>query len=173
MSDSRRPSDSIRDFELLERRVEAIERVLGAGKPVATITGSASLPGEAVFGASQKITFNTVVVDSAGWWSTGLARYIPKLPGRYGTSGYFHGTAAGTGGQTFWELGINMSGASQAMQRHPLSAQYGPEITVTTNVRCNGTTDYIELWGGVGNAAGAGTAITGTERLDIWYIGPL
>lgn len=144
------------------------------GPPVirATITGTASLPGEAVFGASQKITINTVAKDTAGWWSAGLARYIPQLAGSYAATGYFHGTAAGTAGQTFWELGINKSGANQAMQRIPLSSTYGPEINVMTAVECNGTTDYIELWGGVGNAAGAGTAITGTERLDIWYIGP-
>jgi hypothetical protein len=151
------------------------DRTLSLSPPVATITGSLSMPGEGSPGVFVKIQCNTVVVDSAGWWNTGTKRYVPQVAGRYSVSADFTGTAAGVAGG-FWDLAVSRNGATGAapatngayLNRQPSSATFGPDMQSCGEFIMNGTTDYIELFGG----ASSGTAITGSEVLNIVYIGP-
>lgn len=142
-----------------------------AGTPphACTVTGTASLPGESSPGATAKIDMNTVVLDIDNWWDGTNHRYKPQLAGRYLVHAFFNGTAVGGSG-TFWDLGVAKNGALNPiwLNRLPSSTAYGPNIVTTAQLVMNGTTDYIELFGGQGN----GSAITGTERMEIVYLGP-
>lgn len=143
---------------------------LRSGSIAATITGTSVLPGNATLGVNQKVTCNTVVTDTAGWWNTGTARYVPQLPGRYRTDAWFQGTAAGAAGALIWDLSISKSGTLVAIDRRTASTSYGPDLTISYPVRdMNGTTDYLELWGGQTATA---TSMTGTQVFHIVYEGP-
>lgn len=116
------------------------------------------------FGGLAKIACNTVVSDSHGYWSTANARYVPQRAGRYLVTGSFVGNIAGANSSLF-DLAIYKNGSSLVeMNRVPGSSTYGPAQSITAQVACNGSTDYIELWGGHG---GGGFAITGSETLEI------
>lgn len=139
-----------------------------AGAITATVTGAVSLPANAALGGISKIALNTVAVDTNTWWNTGTARYVPQIAGRYLVTAQFHGTAAGTAGATVWDLVITVNGAAVTTNRYPVNTGYGPELLVAGQVILNGSTDYVELWGAQSASA---TAITGTERLDIAFLG--
>lgn len=144
--------------------------VLGrAGTIAATITGAISLPANGALGGISKIALNTVVVDTNGWWDAVTnKRYVPQLAGRYLVTAGFHGTAAGTAGATIWDLAVAVNGTAVATNRYPVNTGYGPELIVARQVIVNGATDFVELFGA---QSASGTAITGTEQMDIVYLG--
>lgn len=136
--------------------------------PACSITGAETLTATAL-GAVAKLAINTVAVNSPAYWNTTSKRYIPLVAGRYAVVGSFAGTTVGSTGAIV-DLFIYKNGAVWGHgMRHPSNSAYGPQITVTEQVTMNGSTDYIELWGGHG---GAGPGITGVERLSICYLGP-
>lgn len=133
-----------------------------------SVTGTSSLPGSVTAGAISNIAMGTVVVDTNGWYNTGTSRYTPLLAGRYLVSGYFHGTATSTG-NVLNDLAVASAGAIKGMTRSPASSSFGPELNVVAQCVCNGSTDTIELQGG--SSGGSGTAVSGSERMDIIYLG--
>jgi len=138
---------------------------------VCVVTGVEALPGEPSPGVLVKIACNTVVLDTAAWWNTTSKRYIPQLAGRYLVSAYFDGAVPGSSG-SFWDLAPvknrGLAGAVTWLNRIPSSSVWGPNITAHAQFVMNGTTDWIELWGG----QGSGSSVAGAERLEILYVGP-
>lgn len=57
-------------------------------------------------------------------------------------------------------------------RRQPATSNYGPEMTIACQTTLNGTTDYVELWGGIGHNVLTST-LAGSEKMDIAYIGPV
>jgi hypothetical protein len=147
--------------------------VSGSGNPALRVTGTESFPGESSPGTVGKIACNTVVVDNKSWWDSTNKRYTPQLAGRYTAKAYFAATAVGDAA-TLWDLEIAQNSVTAYtaaplwLNRLPSSISYGPNITVVAEFIMNGSTDYIELFGGQGD----GTAIVGFEELDITYVGP-
>lgn len=147
-------------------------RLLPPNAPIAcVITGVLPLPGEVSAGAIAKIECNTVVLDTDGWWNTTTKRYVPQRAGRYLVSSFFNGTAVGSSG-SFWDLAPvkNFGGGAQQLtwlNRLPSSNSYGPNITAHAQFVMNGSTDFIELFGG----QGSGSSVNGDERLEILYLG--
>ncbi|GAC1524610.1 MAG: hypothetical protein NVS3B1_12560 [Marmoricola sp.] len=139
------------------------------GVTACTVTGTLPLPGEASPGVLAKIACNTVVTDTDGYWDSTNARFTPQRAGRYLVTAYFNGSAVGAAG-TFWDLAVRKNGASAPtwLNRLPSSNAYGPNIVTTAQIAMNGSTDFIELWGG----QGAGGSVAGDERLEIVYLGP-
>lgn len=135
-----------------------------------TITGSVPIPAQGA-GALAKMAINTVVLDTAGWWNTSLARYVPQLAGRYLATAGYSGTVAGPGGTGLVDFAVYKNGARVAgtgqMREQAPAASWGGEYVVTGQFVMNGTTDYLEMFGGTG------AALAGNERLDIAYIGPV
>ena len=135
-----------------------------------TITGSVPIPAQGA-GAQAKMAINTVALDTAGWWNTGQARYIPKVAGRYLATAGYSGTVAGTGGGGLVDLAIFKNGArlpnTGLIREYMPPTNWGGEFCVTAQMVMNGSSDYLELWGG------ATTALGGNERLDIVYVGPV
>ena len=140
------------------------------GAHVATITGSAALPNEAGLGAMSRINMTTVEVDPEGYWNAANFRYIPQRVGRYLVTAYFIGTAAGAAGCVFWDLAISRNSVTSTAftTRVPASTSYGPSISITGQYTMNGTTDYLELWGGQGGNVGS---VAGYEKMEITYLG--
>jgi hypothetical protein len=132
------------------------------------ITGSVAIPAQGA-GALAKMAINTVVLDSAGWWDSANARYIPKVAGRYLVTAGYSGTVAGVGGTGLVDFAVFKNGARvpfTGQQRFQMPATtWGGEFVITAQYVMNGTTDYLEMFGG------AGSALAGNERLDICYLG--
>jgi hypothetical protein len=132
-----------------------------------TVTGTATMTAQGA-GAVAKMVMNTVVLDSAGWWDSVNARYVPKVAGRYLVTASFVATIAGTGSGSA-DLGVGKNGSAsplQAFMRVPIpTTPYGVDFGVTGQYVMNGSTDYLEVFGG------AASAIPGQNRLEICYLG--
>jgi hypothetical protein len=132
------------------------------------VTGSVAIPALGA-GATAKMAINTVVLDSAGWWDSVNARYIPKVAGRYLVTAGYSGSVAGVGGTGLVDFAVFKNGIRvpfTGQQRFPMpSTSWGGEFVITAQYVMNGTTDYLELFGG------ATSALTGNERLEICYLG--
>lgn len=123
-------------------------------------------------GTTAKLAINTVATDPDSWWNTTSKRYIPQLAGRYLVTAYFSGAAVGGAGDVNNDIQIRKNGSTVATdRRQPAATNYGPELSITYQVALNGTTDYVELWGGIGHLT-LTTTLAGSEQFDIVYIGP-
>jgi hypothetical protein len=94
------------------------------------------------------ITIDTEVLDPDGGHSntTNPSRYTPQVPGTYLVFGT---TAWGSNGTGYRRSRIQLNGsnvksaAASTANNQPVTAA----VTATGIVTCNGTSDYIEVWG--------------------------
>jgi hypothetical protein len=156
----------------IARILSGLQGPPGPPGPIATgyacaITGNVSIPATSA-GAVAKMALNTVVQDSAGWWNVSSSRYEPKVAGRYLATAGFVATIVGTG-SGMCDLAVVKNGSPSTVMgitRVPMPpASYGVEMQVHGQFVMNGTTDYLELWGG------ATTLVNGQERMEIAYLG--
>lgn len=143
--------------------------------PMCSITGAVTVPSEATVGVPSKVAINTVVADTHGWWDTTNKRYVPKLAGRYLCVANFVGGAY-SATNSYLDLVVAKNGAavSAGAQRSLQTGGsiMGPEVSVVTTVVMNGSTDYLEYWGGY-YTGGSTTMAASAEQFDIFYLGPV
>ncbi|MDN5750256.1 MAG: hypothetical protein L0H64_17390 [Pseudonocardia sp.] len=104
------------------------------------------------------ITMNAEFRDSLGGHSTGVnpSRYTPNRAGYYQLFGQvaFDVNAAGDRGAQFRKNGTQIDQAAYGVYRAPSTPAFFGASTCSAIIQCNGTTDYIELWG-IQNSGGA------------------
>lgn len=112
------------------------------------------------------LPLNVATYDSQSWYSTITYRYTPKQSGKYLVIGQMEGFA------------VNLTSADITIYKNglqiPQTRRYAPVIVTDTNtafpstthvVDCNGTTDYISLYGAVNGLNGG--SITDKTFLQI------
>lgn len=108
-------------------------------------------------GGEAKLAISTVDFDTAGWWDATNTRYTPKLPGYYQCTVSFSGALAIASGNIV-DVVIAKTGAPGVTARFESSISgSGALATATSLVQCNGSTDYIEMWGSSSVAGQTGT----------------
>jgi hypothetical protein len=121
----------------------ATSSVTSSAQPIfsATNTGSQTLAS----GPTVKIQFNVKLVDTNNNYdATTNYRFTPTVAGYYQINAAIRDNTGGTAGQiAVW---IYKNGSAYASSVNPNSGQ-GLTSQVTQVVYCNGTTDYIEIYG--------------------------
>jgi hypothetical protein len=112
-----------------------------------------------------KITFNGEVFDTNNCFTN--SRFTPTVAGYYQVQGAF--SVEGAGSPTRFIVTVEKNGAEYCRGLDLVLSGYS--TMVSTIVYCNGTTDYLELWGyifGSGSLAFRG-AVDG--NLYTWFSG--
>jgi hypothetical protein len=97
-------------------------------------------------GTWTKITIDTVVVDSYGYWDNTNHRYTPSTPGWYWVSGMACWASSATGGR-FSQAFKNGSQVIQCKGYTTGAAINGHGGSMSGWVYLNGAGDYVELYG--------------------------
>jgi hypothetical protein len=117
-------------------------------------------------GTQTKINFDTEDFDTHNCYSS--SRFTPTVAGYYQISAMVAWPTSNTTNVTFIAVYKNGS-AFRYLQRMPKTAQY-IWLTGSTVVYCNGTTDYIEIYG----YQDAGLSITTDNGIAYtWFTGVL
>lgn len=104
--------------------------------------------------ALTKIQFDTTLFDTAGYWDGTNFRYTPKTPGYYSVTGHADISATLTHAvdALIYYTSIQKNGAE--IGRTILFSQAALSAAAVENIlpaaalaACNGSTDYIEMWG--------------------------
>lgn len=95
-----------------------------------------------------RVQLNSVVFDPYGWFDTSSYRFTPKIAGYYRVSGVV--ASGGTAAAGNYLLSILYKNGAEYQRMSEV--QFGGttdalQAVGTTLVYCNGTTDYLELWG--------------------------
>jgi hypothetical protein len=123
-------------------------------------------------GAYAAITIDTEVLDPAGGHSNTVnpSRYTPQAPGTYyvvGTVAWAAVSNAASYRRAFIRLnGTAVRGGAASVDQ---TSNVVSSVTASALVTCNGTTDYIELWGGQSTAGALQTAAT-TDLTSSLYV---
>lgn len=115
---------------------------LGSGPALyASASTTTSLPSSTYV----KILFDTKQFDTANCFNTSTYRYTPNVAGYYQVTAalQYNGTSTTTG---FVFLSVYKNGNSYITGNLITALQFAIPIT-TTLVYCNGTTDYLEIYG--------------------------
>ena len=102
-------------------------------------------------GAFVKVAFDNAHVDALGWINTTLNRIVPNTAGWYQVSAFLWLSA-----QTNIAIDIRKNGTRVLKGPDALNT-YG--VGMTGYVYCNGTTDYLELFGYGANGLAVGTGV--------------
>ena len=96
-------------------------------------------------GAITKRTFDTVTIDTKGWWASN--KYTPLEAGNYLVS-YFDGMLNSSGGANYFSIYVYKNGSAIAQARTVFVANgYDNTITIPPLlIPMNGTTDYLEFY---------------------------
>lgn len=125
-------------------------------------------------GTANAILLDSESLDTYGGHSTttNTSRYTPAVPGYYAVFGVIAWVGNATG---YRELMIAKNGSTTAV---PAGCAIVPAVSVTTTVshfavvQCNGTTDYIEIYGQQ-SAGTLSTAVTATNQqsgMTVWWL---
>jgi hypothetical protein len=143
--------------------------------------GSAQIQGKTPLaegppGTVVKLPIATVDWDVSGWWDAGAKRFVPQKKGLYLVTiawfgeqsvepAHWSDIAAAKNGVVVGSIFSRQQSASNAA---------GPEGGTSGIVQMNGTTDFLELFGGcVNGAAVGGGPLAGIGFLGIAYLGEL
>jgi hypothetical protein len=123
-------------------------------------------------GVLAKLEPNVTDWDVSGWWNPATHRYTPGLAGIYSVSVAFQGLeTVPSGGWTDVAASKNGTSLGNIYARNmSSSASAGPEGGCTGYVNMNGSTDFLEVWGGA--HTGGGASVKGIVFLAIDYVGP-
>lgn len=117
------------------------------------------------------ITMTGELVDTLGGHSTGTntSRYTPNVPGKYRCIGQVS-FVPNANGQRVAEFRKN--GTAVAGSPYGAFPGAGGSFAATcahafATITCNGTTDYIELWGNQNSGAALGTDVGGSASMMI------
>jgi len=91
-----------------------------------------------------KILFQTEEFDTNSNYDTTTSRFTPTVAGYYQVSGGFQILSASTSGV----IVVYKNGAAYKFGTYPSVAGVNPLLAVSCLVYCNGSTDYVEIWGG-------------------------
>lgn len=120
-------------------------------------------------GSFAKVAIATVNVDTAGWWDASALRYIPQRPGLYLVTISFSATVA-INDQLLADVCAAKNGTAdvRAFSRWVASgSSYGPISSASGLIPMNGTTDYLEAFGGSNRSGGcAGTMYLGVALMS-------
>lgn len=131
-------------------------------------------------GVDEAITFDGEFYDNINGHTTGgnNTRYTPTVPGYYacdGQAAYVSTDSDGNRGAQFRKNGAIDAGAPFS----GVHAQAGTDIAGTATahglIACNGTTDYIELWGYQSCGVDLDTVVDANVRsyMRIMFVAPL
>jgi hypothetical protein len=90
-----------------------------------------------------KILFQTEEFDTNSNYDTTTSRFTPTVAGYYQVSGGFQILSASTSGV----IVVYKNGAAYKFGTYPSVAGVNPLLAVSCLVYCNGSTDYVEIWG--------------------------
>ena len=90
-----------------------------------------------------KILFQTEEFDTNSNYDTTTSRFTPTVAGYYQVSGGFQIVSASTSGV----IVVYKNGAGYKYGTYPSVAGVNPLLAVSCLVYCNGSTDYVEIWG--------------------------
>ncbi|WP_042436581.1 hypothetical protein [Streptacidiphilus albus] len=119
-------------------------------------------------GVLVAMTWPTPTIDTYGGWASGSpTRYTPTVPGYYSVTGTVACVANATGNR---DAIISKNGTAIA-QVSTLAATVADStnVQVSTVVYCNGTTDYVEVYG-VQRSGTPLTTVTGTTQVSVVWI---
>ena len=107
-------------------------------------------------GAWTKMDMDTEILDSGGMFASG--RFTPTVAGKYLLT--LIGQLSGQVNTSFYQgdIGIYKNGSGHAYAGIDQSSNYGKTavFSVVTIVDMNGSSDYVEAWGNMNDAPGAG-----------------
>lgn len=121
------------------------------------------------------INIDTEVLDSMSGHSntTNPSRYTPQAPGLYWASGTV-AFAALSGAASYRRAWIRVNGGNQHGLVGSIDQASGVTCAVTASglVQCNGTTDYIEVWGGQASGSTLSTTSSSdyTSALTVFWV---
>jgi hypothetical protein len=143
---------------------------IGKAEGSAKVQGELTLPAGAP-GVIAKLEPNTVDWDISSWWNGGTHRFTPQKAGIYFASCAFQGfETVPVGGWTDVTVAKNGTSLGDIYARNmSSSASAGPEGGDAGLVKMNGSTDYLELWGGA--HTGTGASVKGAAFLAVAYHG--
>jgi len=121
----------------------AFNNPTSSGAPAFAAYGSAyTAAASATF---TKIIFDTKVFDTNTNFSTTNYRFTPTVAGYYQFNVYVHGTGASSGVllASFWKNGVRNTDTTNVA----LSASVEVSSCGSAIIYCNGSTDYIEVYG--------------------------
>ncbi len=104
-----------------------------------------------------------------GWWDASALRYIPQRRGLYLVAVAYNGTQQ-VADQGLVDVVAYKNGAAtfEAFMRWIASgSSYGPNGGASGLILMNGTSDYLELWGGTTRVGG----LTGSGFLGVVFAG--
>ncbi len=130
------------------------------GKQTAAFSAALSSNQTVSANVITKLQCNTKNYDSRGWYDNVTNfRYQPQVAGKYHFTGYLSGTTTTTSAAAYVAALIYKNGVEVSR----VFSFYGLAATLYTNVNIdlslNGLTDYVEMYGVVGD----GTIIVGGE----------
>lgn len=124
------------------------------------------------------ITFTSEIIDSNGWHSnvSNTSRVVPSIAGWYMCWGQVAWTANTTGDRNakFRKNGAALDGAPYGSAAALNGAAYlhGTSFAMAV-IFCNGTTDYIELWGAQNSGGALSTVYVATDissMMTVFYM---
>lgn len=121
------------------------------------------------------ITFTSEIVDTHNWHSTSsnTSRYTPQIAGYYQCIGFVSFAADTTGDRVaaFRKNGSRLDGANYGSMPALNGAVYAAgSCWAAATILCNGTTDYIELWGEHNKGSNLATAYAATLNASFMII---
>jgi hypothetical protein len=135
--------------------------------PALLVSGALSLTQQTA-GTLAKLAVNTIVKDTAGWWDSTNNRYVPQRPGLYLVTVAFLATEALADQQVADVAAITNGPALTPVYSRWIASgsTLGPDGGASGLVLMNGTTDWLEIWGGTTKFAGC----TGSEYLGVAFV---
>tara|TARA_R110000737_G_scaffold345881_1_gene374970 strand:- start:19 stop:501 length:483 start_codon:yes stop_codon:yes gene_type:complete len=130
----------------------AFEAYLGSAQGVSNYT-------------STKVTINTENFDTAGNFNTSDNRFTPTTSGKYFVYGQVYGDPQTASDLNYTQMDIRKNGSTIKLGKVDLRNNPGREASVffSTIITMNGSSDYVELWGQVYAADGAGMQFLATH----------
>ena len=144
-----------------------------------TVMVSGNMPAFAVYMSAiqnisnttvTKISFDTKVFDTNSYWNTSTYRFTPLIAGYYQFNGGFSPYNNGAPIRAYLSVYKNGSEYSRFNDISVGATNYINNMAGSTIVYCNGSTDYVELWGWINTA---GTPSIGNNQALTYFNGCL
>jgi hypothetical protein len=98
---------------------------------------------QSITGAYVKILFQTEEFDTNSNYDTTTSRFTPTVAGYYQVSGGFQVLSVSTTALIM----VYKNGAAYKYGFYPSVTSSSPLLAMSCLVYCNGSTDYVEIWG--------------------------
>lgn len=139
------------NYDKLDTAIQDLDAVIPTPFPKLHAYQSSSVTQTLATGVDEAIEFDAEVLDTINGHSlvTNNTRYTPTVAGKYKCFGQMAVDVNATGNRIahFRKNGARDLGAPYSGFRAPVGADSIGVAVAGALISCNGTTDYIELWG--------------------------